>query len=177
MIILWGIKRYVKQLKKIKVVMYGYPIATNFQWLGLQNECQNVIPNNGYIIGIPIQVEWSYFTIVPIIASPAFTMHDVLTGVTAKLIPVSGRGPGPNLNQGMGLDLTSYVKVCVVHASGLAGTLSPPPTSKKPLVSNPSKHHGTCVTYVPWCMSGSLTGGYGDKSPLKRKLPSGLIKW
>ena len=28
---------------------------------------------------------------------------------------------------------------------------------KKPLVSNPDMHHGTCVTHVPWCMSGSLT--------------------
>ena len=28
---------------------------------------------------------------------------------------------------------------------------------KKPLVSDPGMHHGTCVTYAPWCMSGSLT--------------------
>ena len=27
-------------------------------------------------------------------------------------------------------------------------------------VSNPDMHHGTCVTYVPWCMSGSLTSGF-----------------
>ena len=26
----------------------------------------------------------------------------------------------------------------------------------KPLVSDPSMHHGMCVTHVPWCMSGSL---------------------
>ena len=37
------------------------------------------------------------------------------------------------------------------------GTLSPPPTSKKSLVSDPGMHHGTCVAHVPWCMSGSLT--------------------
>ena len=29
----------------------------------------------------------------------------------------------------------------------------------KPLVSDPDKHRGTCVTQVPWCMSGSLTRG------------------
>ena len=27
---------------------------------------------------------------------------------------------------------------------------------RKPLVSDPGMHHGTCVTHVPWCMSGSL---------------------
>ena len=26
-------------------------------------------------------------------------------------------------------------------------------------------HHGTCVTHVPWCMSGSLTGGGGENVP------------
>ena len=25
---------------------------------------------------------------------------------------------------------------------------------RKPLVSDPDLHHGTCVTHVPWCMSG-----------------------
>ena len=28
---------------------------------------------------------------------------------------------------------------------------------RKPLVSDPGMHHGTCVTHVPRCMSGSLT--------------------
>ena len=28
---------------------------------------------------------------------------------------------------------------------------------KKPPVSDQGMHHGTCVTHVPWCMSGSLT--------------------
>ena len=27
------------------------------------------------------------------------------------------------------------------------------------LIGHPSMHHGTCATYVPWCMSVSLTGG------------------
>ena len=30
---------------------------------------------------------------------------------------------------------------------------------RKPLVSDPGIHHGTCVTHVRWCMSGSLTSG------------------
>ena len=37
----------------------------------------------------------------------------------------------------------------------MPGTFSPPP-----LVSDPDMHHGTCVTHVPWYMSGSLTSGF-----------------
>ena len=51
--------------------------------------------------------------------------------------------------------LTRYVKLRVVHAPGMPGTFSPPPR-----VSDPDMHHGTCVTHIPWCMSGSLTSGF-----------------
>ena len=38
-------------------------------------------------------------------------------------------------------------------------------------VSNPDMHHGTCVTHVPWCMSGSLTcGGRGKRSRHSRRM-------
>ena len=36
----------------------------------------------------------------------------------------------------------------------MPGTFSPPQR-----VSDTDIHHGTCVTHVPWCMSGSLTSG------------------
>ena len=36
---------------------------------------------------------------------------------------------------------------------------------RKRLVSNPGMHHGTCVTHVPWCMSGSQTHRYGENLP------------
>ena len=36
---------------------------------------------------------------------------------------------------------------------------------RKPLVSDPGMHHGTCVTHVSWCMSGSLTSGGGHNVP------------
>ena len=36
---------------------------------------------------------------------------------------------------------------------------------RKLVVSDPSMHHGTCVTHVPWCMSGSLTLGGGENIP------------
>ena len=35
----------------------------------------------------------------------------------------------------------------------------------KSLVSDPGMHHGTCVTHVPWCMSGSLTRDGGENVP------------
>ena len=36
---------------------------------------------------------------------------------------------------------------------------------RKPLVSYPGMHHGTCVTHVPWCMSGSLACSDGENVP------------
>ena len=51
--------------------------------------------------------------------------------------------------------LVRYVKLRVAHAPGMQGTFSPPPR-----VSDPDMHHGTCVTHMPWCMPGSLTGGF-----------------
>ena len=57
-----------------------------------------------------------------------------------------------------------YVKLQVAHASGMPGTF-PPAFDLKPLVSDPGIHHATCVTHVPWCMSGSLTRGGGENVP------------
>ena len=37
---------------------------------------------------------------------------------------------------------------------------------RKPLVNSPGMHHDTCVTYVPWCMSGSLTHSGGQNVPV-----------
>ena len=36
---------------------------------------------------------------------------------------------------------------------------------RKPLVSDPGMHRGSCVTHVPWCMSRSLTHGGGKTFP------------
>ena len=36
---------------------------------------------------------------------------------------------------------------------------------RKQLVSDPAMHHVTCVTHVPWCMSGSLAPGGGENVP------------
>ena len=44
----------------------------------------------------------------------------------------------------------------------MPGTFSRHPLHDKPLVSDHGMHHGTCVTHVPWCMSGLLTRGGGE---------------
>ena len=36
---------------------------------------------------------------------------------------------------------------------------------RKLSVSGPDMHHGSCVTHVPWCMSGSLNCGGGENVP------------
>ena len=51
--------------------------------------------------------------------------------------------------------LDRYVELRVAHAPGMLGTFSPPSG-----VSDPDMHYGTCVTHVPWCMPGGITGGF-----------------
>ena len=48
----------------------------------------------------------------------------------------------------------------------------------QPRFSNPDMHHGTCVTRVPWYMSGSLTIGFlWNRVRGKRKRPMGTYYW
>ena len=61
--------------------------------------------------------------------------------------------------------LTRYVKLRVAHAPGMPGTFPRHRLQRKTLVSDPGMHHGTCVTHVPWCISGSLTRGGGENLP------------
>ena len=51
--------------------------------------------------------------------------------------------------------LDRYMKLRVAHAPGMPITFSP--TLR---LSDSNMHHGTCVTHVPWCMTGSLTSGF-----------------
>ena len=73
---------------------------------------------------------------------------------------------GKNTSCGPNGPLARYVKVRVAHAPRIPEMFSPPPPSTlKPLVSDPDMHHDTCVTHVPWCVSGSLTRGGGENVP------------
>ena len=57
--------------------------------------------------------------------------------------------------------LTTHVKLWVANAPGMPGTFPP----RHRLVSDPGMHHGTFITHVPWCMSGSLTLDGGENVP------------
>ena len=66
------------------------------------------------------------------------------------------------------LEWASYQirKIAGCACAGNAGSVFPRRRFKrKPVVSDPGMHHGTCVTHVPWCMSGSLTCGDGENVP------------
>ena len=57
-------------------------------------------------------------------------------------------------------------KIAGCACAGNAGNVFPRRRfPRKPLVSDPGMHHGTCVTHVPWCMSGSLTCGDEENVP------------
>ena len=57
-------------------------------------------------------------------------------------------------------------KIAGCACAGNAGNIFPRRRfQSKSLVSDPSMHHGTCVTHVPWCMSGSLIRSDGENVP------------
>ena len=57
-------------------------------------------------------------------------------------------------------------KIAGCACAGNAGNVFPRRRFQRELlVSDPGMHHGTCVTHVPWCMSGSLTCGDGENVP------------
>ena len=57
-------------------------------------------------------------------------------------------------------------KIAGCACAGNAGNVFPRRRfQRKSLVNDPGMHHGTCVTHVPWCMSGSFTCGDGENVP------------
>ena len=57
-------------------------------------------------------------------------------------------------------------KIAGCACAGNAGNVSPRRRiQRKTRVSDPRMHHSTCVTHVPWCMSGLLTRGGGENVP------------
>ena len=57
-------------------------------------------------------------------------------------------------------------KIAGCTCTGCAGNVFPRGwLQRELLVSDPNMHHGTCVTHVPWCMSGSLNCGGRENIP------------
>ena len=74
----------------------------------------------------------------------------VITAPTDVLAPISARP-----STGAVWASCQICKIAGCACAEMPGTFSPPPR-----VSDPDMHHGTCVTHVPWCMTGSLTSGF-----------------
>ena len=70
-------------------------------------------------------------------------------------------------------------KIAGCRSVGNAGTFPRHQLLWKPLVSDPSMHHGTCVTRVPWYLSESLTRGGGGNVPAfpVHAQPANLLIW
>ena len=65
-----------------------------------------------------------------------------------------------------GMDLLPDTQNCELHMRRECRERFPRHwIQRKPLVNDPGMHHGTCVTHVPWCLSGSLTRGGGENIP------------
>ena len=94
--------------------------------------------------------------------------HRMVQRTSVKALPYFGVY-NVSLAQEVGaLPWTSYQirKIAGCACAGNAGNVFPRRRfQRKPLVSDPGMHHGTCVTHVPWCMSGSLTCGDGENVP------------
>ena len=58
----------------------------------------------------------------------------------------------------------------------MPGTFSRHRLLRKPPVSDPDMHHGTYITQVPWCMSGTPNRGGGEKFPAHAQ-PANLRIW
>ena len=57
-------------------------------------------------------------------------------------------------------------KIVGCACAGNAGSVFPRHRlQRKPLVSDPGMHHGTCITHVPWCLSVSLTRDCEENVP------------
>ena len=88
---------------------------------------------------------------------------DILYILLLELIYVSKRGPSRSQESWASYQIR---KIAGCAWAGNAGNVFPRRRfQRKPLVSDPGMHHGTCVTHVPWCMSGSLTYGDGENVP------------
>ena len=91
-------------------------------------------------------------------------MYYDITSIVSNSITRSGAGPERSSCSSHSKPWASYQirKIAGCACAGNAGNVFPAADFQgNGLVSYPGMHHGTCVTHVPWCMSGSLT--YGDE--------------
>ena len=106
-------------------------------------------------------------SIISIITWHAFTQSLELIGLTlSHRLPWALRGHGENRTH-IGPWASYQIRkiACCACAGNARNVFIATDFKGKPLVRDPGMHHGTCVTHVPWCMLGSLTGGGGENVP------------
>ena len=93
---------------------------------------------------------------------------EMITLISQIIMPYRIQKQHCSLRSNVVLSWASYQirEIAVCACAGNAGNVFPHRRfRRRPLVSDPGMHHGTCVTHVPWCMSGSLTCGGGENVP------------
>ena len=98
---------------------------------------------------------------------PYTTMHNFITEMcTCMNISVTKGCIGKYVMGLMRWASYHIRKIAGFACAGNAGNVFPRRRfQRETLVSDPGMHHGTCVTHVPWCMSGSLTCGDRENVP------------
>ena len=149
------------------MIVFNWSLIHGSTWSGLTIDRLLI-----FIMGIPIPEKTIFKgieTLLPPLRlwSPFYpTLHTQI----AKFMEPTWGPPGSCRPQ-MGPMLTPWAsyqirKIAGCACAGNAGNVFPRRRfQRKPVVSDPGMHHGTCVTHVPWCMSGSLTCGDGENVP------------
>ena len=87
------------------------------------------------------------------------------TGHHIKSLSAKKRPPSKWSIRHANVPLTRYANLLFAHAPGMPERFLRYRLERKLRASDPGTHHGTCVTQVPRCMSGSPTGGAGKTFP------------
>ena len=98
------------------------------------------------IITLSLESMWALWTLL---------LHKKVTWRQYPVKPSDNTRTSDIANQALAWASCQIRHIAGAHAPGMSGTLSPPPQ-----VRDPDMHHGTCVTHVPGCMSGSLISGF-----------------
>ena len=130
-----------------------------------------VAPNYNVHDGIQIYRNLQYFNVVRRSVRQWRTSHWIARNQDEWLVSIYSN---QNVVYPLSRSWVSYQirKIVYCACAGNAGNIFPATDFKwKSLISDPGMHHGTCVTHVPWCMSGLLTcGGGGKRSRHSRRM-------
>ena len=138
-----------------------FPLCNCYMCVNFESKRKNMI--NG---DLSLYLIWIWLPGVPLVQISGRILSRLPTeGAIPSNHPASPRSPDSTANH---RSWASYqiCKIVGCASAGNAGNVLPRHRlQRKPLVSDPDMHHGTCVTHVPCCMSGSFTRGGGENVP------------